>query len=152
MATTQIKDGFNGGSDNQLKVNSDGSINVDVSGGGGTSNVNITEINGTAITGSDLPVDLAGLTAFKTSQYTVGTSAVQLTPTPMSNRRAISIKVITTTPTDSVYIGNSSAVTTSTGYPIFNLGSLQLDLTNVQSIWAIGTSAGQLVYALEIGD
>jgi hypothetical protein len=32
MATTQIKDGYNGGSDNQLKVNPDGSINVDVTG------------------------------------------------------------------------------------------------------------------------
>lgn len=29
MASNQIKDGFNGGSDNQLKVNADGSINVD---------------------------------------------------------------------------------------------------------------------------
>lgn len=28
MATTQIKDGYQGGSDNQLKINSDGSINV----------------------------------------------------------------------------------------------------------------------------
>jgi hypothetical protein len=153
MSVTQIKDGFDGGSDNQLKVNPDGSINVDVSGGGGgTTNVNITEVNGTAITGAAVPVDLAGLTAFQTSQYTVNGTAQQLTPTPMSNRRALSIKVITTSGTDAVYIGNSAGVTISTGYPIFNLGSLQLDLTNAEPVWAIGTSAGQLVYVLEIGD
>ena len=56
MATTTIKDGFNGGSDNQMKVNPDGSINVDVTGGGGgLTNVNITEVNGTPITGTYLP-------------------------------------------------------------------------------------------------
>src|SRR5580658_4026087 len=38
MATTQIKDGYNGGSDNQLKVNNDGSINVNGGGGGGGNN------------------------------------------------------------------------------------------------------------------
>lgn len=32
MSTTQIKDGYSGGSDNQLKVNADGSINAAVSG------------------------------------------------------------------------------------------------------------------------
>lgn len=40
MATTQVKDGFNGGSDNQLKVNADGSINTN-STGTGTSDVNV---------------------------------------------------------------------------------------------------------------
>lgn len=40
MATTQVKDGFSGGSDNQLKVNADGSINTN-STSTGTSNVNV---------------------------------------------------------------------------------------------------------------
>lgn len=40
MATTQIKDGFDGGSDNQLKVNTDGSINTN-STSVGTSDVNV---------------------------------------------------------------------------------------------------------------
>jgi len=152
MSVTQIKDGFNGGSDNQMKVNADGSINVDVTGTVITGSIDITEVGGIPVTGPDLPVDLAGLTAFQTSQYTVGTTAIQLTPTPMPDRRAISIKVVTTTSTDAVYIGNSAAVTTSTGYPIFNMGSFQMDLTNSEPIWAIGTSAGQKVYVLELGD
>ncbi len=65
MATTQIKDGFDGGSDNQLKVNADGSINVDVTGGGVGSNVNITEFGGSPVTigqqtsANSLPVVIA---------------------------------------------------------------------------------------------
>lgn len=64
MAATTIKDGFAGGSDNQLKVNADGSINVDTS-GGGTGNVNITEVGGAAIvlgqttSANSLPVVIA---------------------------------------------------------------------------------------------
>lgn len=50
MATTQIKNGFNGGSDAQLLVNPDGSINVNTSGGGGGSNVNIHDSAGNALT------------------------------------------------------------------------------------------------------
>jgi hypothetical protein len=64
MATTTIKDGFNGGSDNQLKVNADGSINVNTGGGGG-SNVNLTEVGGATINlgqttmANSLPVTIA---------------------------------------------------------------------------------------------
>lgn len=66
MATTQIKDGFDGGSDNQLKVNSDGSINVDVTGGGGgVTNTNLTQVGGSPITlgqtteANSIPVTIA---------------------------------------------------------------------------------------------
>lgn len=41
MSATSIKDGFNGGSDAQLLVNPDGSINVVASGGGGGSNASV---------------------------------------------------------------------------------------------------------------
>jgi hypothetical protein len=204
MATTQIKDGFNGGSDNQLKVNSDGSINVNTSGGGGSSNVNITEVGGnpvtttlpttnpsvgidgaaapgsstqvgaqnaggnlvplsvdpsgrllvdstgTSVISGNVDASIDGLNAFQTSQYSVGTSAVQLTPTPMVNRSSMNIKVVCTG-NNIVYIGNSSSVTTSTGFPLFNGDTLQIDLTPVQPLYAIGTAAGQTVYVLEIG-
>lgn len=74
MATTTIKDGFNGGSDNQLKVNSDGSINVDVTGGtiivsnpsvgptGVTAPIQATEIGGIDTSGNlqALKVDSTG--------------------------------------------------------------------------------------------
>lgn len=55
MATMQIKDGFEGGSDNQLKVNSDGSINVNATGGGGGSNASVG-INGDAAPSSSTQI------------------------------------------------------------------------------------------------
>lgn len=167
MATTQIKDGYAGGSDNQLKVNSDGSINVNASGGGGGSNVTIVEGGNTAIvtpagaltvvsTGSStvtgtVNTNLNGLNNFQTSQYSVGTSAVQLTPTPLSNRSSLSIKVVTSNDAGIVYVGNSSGVTVSTGYGLFNGDSIQLDLTTADSVYVISNLAGQIVYVLEIG-
>lgn len=62
MATTQVKDGFNGGSDNQLKVNNDGSINVN-SGGGGSANVNIFDSAGNSLTSTSgaLNVNINGV-------------------------------------------------------------------------------------------
>lgn len=110
-------------------------LNVNIAGSTGSSNVNIN-----------------GLINFQTSQYTVGTSAVQLTVTPLTNRSSMSIKATTTTNTDVVYIGNSSGVTTSTGYALFLGDSLQLDLTPAHQVWAIATSASQKLYVAEIGD
>jgi hypothetical protein len=122
---------------NELTVNPDGSINVNTSG--------TSTVSGTVDT------NLNGLNTFQTSQYTVGLTAVQLSITPLTNRSSLSIKVITSTPSDLVYVGNSNAVTTSTGYPLFNGDSLQLDLTAVHELWVVGTAVGQRVCLLEIG-
>jgi hypothetical protein len=182
MATTTIKDGFQGGSDNQLKVNPDGSINVNGGGGnasvgptGATAPTSATEIGGVDASGKlvGLKVDpsgkllvdtsgsstvsgtvntnVNGLSTFQTSQYTVGTTSVRLTPTPLSNRSAMSIKAVISG-NAMVYIGNSSAVTSSTGYPLFNGDSLQLDLTAGQAVYAIASAGSQLVAVMEIGN
>lgn len=50
MAATQIKNGFHGGSDDQLLVNPDGSINVNTTGSGTAANVNIHDGVGNVIT------------------------------------------------------------------------------------------------------
>lgn len=173
MAATQIKDGFQGGSDNQLKVNNDGSINVNSSGGGGgnasvggtgtTAPTSATEIAGVNPAGNLTPVSVdnngfvnvrgisseTGLSSFNTSQYTVGTSAVRLAPTPLAGRSSVSI-TISADPNVAVYIGNSGSVTTSTGYPLFDGNSLQMDLTDASQIWAISSVSGQTVAVLEI--
>lgn len=107
-------------------------------------NGNVLAIN------NDGSINLGGLNDFQTSQYTVGTSAVQLTPTPLANRSSLSIKV-TTVGGGVVYIGNSSGVTTANGYPMFSGDSLQLDLNPGQVAYAIASLAGQTVYALEVG-
>lgn len=124
------------GNGNKLAVNSDGSINVNSSGS--------STVSGT------VSANINGLATFQTSQYTVGTSAVLLTPTPLINRSSLSIKVITTS-TNIIYIGNSSGVTSSTGYPLFNGDSIQLDLKQTQSIYAIASASGQTVCVAELG-
>jgi hypothetical protein len=96
-----------------------------------------------------IDVDLQGLTTFQTSQYTVGTSAVRLTTSPLSNRSSVSIKAVLSFG-NTVYIGNSNSVTASTGYPLYNGDSLQMDLTGAQQIWAISTAASQTVAVLEL--
>lgn len=60
MATTQIKNGFAGGSDAQLLVNADGSINVNSSGGGGGSNASVGPTGTTAPTSA---TEIGGVTA-----------------------------------------------------------------------------------------
>ena len=185
MATTQIKDGYAGGSDNQLKVNSDGSINVNSTGGGGgnasvgptgspvpadatlvgakdasgnlqpltidPSGKLLVDITGTSVVTGTVSADLLGLTSFQTSQYTVGTSAVQLTPTPLTGRSSVTIKIIGTSSSAIVYVGNSNAVTSSTGYPLFNGDSLQMDATGAIALWVIATDPGQNVCVMELG-
>jgi hypothetical protein len=97
-------------------------------------------------------VDLEALTTFQTEQYTVNTTPVQITPTPMSNRNSIGFKAICTTSSDAIYIGNSSSVTTSTGYPLFSHDTLELDLEGGETIYAVATSDGQTLCVLELGD
>ena len=226
MATTQIKNGFHGGTDDQLLVNPDGSINVNTTGGGATT-TNLTEVGGSPITlgqtteANSIPVtiasdqspipitgsitatnpsvgptgttaptqateigavdssgnlqhllvdpsgkllvdisgtstvtgtvnaDIVGLGAFQTSQYTIGATAIQLAPTPLVNRSSISI-TIEASPNVAVYIGNSSAVTISTGYPLYDGSTIQLDLTPAGNVWAITATAGQTACVLEM--
>lgn len=111
----------------------------------------LVDITGSSTITGTVSSNLLGLNSFQTSQYTVGTAAVQLTVTPLTNRSSMSIKVKTTTSNDMVYISSTSGVTTSNGYILFNGDSIQLDLTPAHQIWAIGTSSGQSVYVLEIG-
>lgn len=110
----------------------------------------LVDITGTSTVTGTVNASIEGLNAFKTSQQVVGTSTVQLTVTPLTNRSSMSVKADSAN-TASVLIGNSNAVTTSTGYAIFAGDSLQLDLTPAQAMWAISSLANQLVYVLEIG-
>lgn len=103
----------------------------------------------TTINGGQIDTTQQGLNAFQTSQYSIGTTAVQITPTALTNRSSLSLTIIAT-PNVPVYIGNSNSVSTSTGYPLYNGNTIELDLTPSGSIWAISTAAGQIVAALEI--
>lgn len=165
MSATTIKNGFNGGSDAQLLVNPDGSINVNGGGGGGGGNVTIVDGSNVAIvdssgnlhvttTGSStvsgtVTSETAGLNAFATSQYAVGTSAVQITPSPLTNRSSVSLRVIVTG-NEVVFIGTNSGVSTTTGYPLYGGDTLHMDLTPSNQIWAVASAAGQTICALEM--
>lgn len=182
MATTQIKNGYNGGTDAQLLVNPDGSINVNGSSGGGNASVApdggplpgssttigaedpngnlapllvdnngalIVNTTGTSVVTGSVTTTEKGLNSFKTTQYTVGTSVMQITPTPLTNRSSISLRV-TAINNSAIYIGNDNTLTTSTGYPLYNGDTLQMDLTPSNSIYAISDSPGQTLFVLEI--
>lgn len=164
LGETVIKDGT---SNNLLKVNVDGSIDSNViltaasdsvasylkdgsgnaiSSSGGALNVNVTSGSST-VTGT-VSANINGLNTFQTSQYTIGTTAIKLTPTPLTNRSSISIKAITTG--IPVYVGHDNSVTVTNGYPIFNNDVLNMDLTGSNQIWAIASAPGQTLCILEI--
>lgn len=167
MGATQVKNGFQGGSTDQLLVNPDGSINVNavatipgtVTVDQGTTpwevagDVNIAASNGDALVSTDgaLNVSIQGLDEFQTSTYTVGLTAIQITPSPLANRSSIGFKAICAVG-EIIYIGASNAVTTSTGWPLANGEALQMDLTSGQQIWAIASAAAQNLRVIEIGD
>ena len=135
--------------DNPLPVTFDGTISIgDVTVVGTAPNHYPLEPN----PDGSINVDLEALSTFQTEQYAVDTSPVQITPTPMPNRNSIGFKAICTTSTDAIYIGNSAAVTTITGYPLFNHDTLEMDLKGGETIYAIGTSAGQTLCVVELGD
>lgn len=106
-------------------------------------------VNGVSTVVGPVTTEQAGLNSFQTSQYAIGTSAIQLAPTPLANRSSISI-TIEASPNIAVFVGNSSAVTISTGYPLYDGSTLQLDLTPSGSVWAISSVTGQTAAILEI--
>lgn len=183
MATTQIKDGFQGGSDNQLKVNADGSINTTGGSGsnasvgstGTTAPTSATELGGINPSGNleGLLVDVNGalivtttpsgtqtitgtvstnqnpLSNFKTTQYTIGLTAIQLTPTPLTNRSSISLRVSATNGA-AIFIAPTNAVTITNGYPLFDGDTLQMDLGTTNTLYAVSDTVNQTVAVLEI--
>lgn len=137
-----------------LAVQPDGSINVntlikstvDSIAIGNQAGTNFMSVNADG----SINTELEGLGTFQTSQYIVNTSAVQITPTPLANRSSIGFKAICST-SQMIFIGNSNGVTSTTGYPMFNGDSLQMDLTGAQQVWAVASAAGQVLAAIELG-
>lgn len=109
----------------------------------------IVNSSGTSTVTGTVTSNVAGLTAFQTSQYSIGITAVQITPTPLANRSSISLTV-EAAPNVAVYIGTDNTVSTSTGYPLYDGSTIQLDLTPAGNIWAITATATQTIAALEI--
>lgn len=78
-------------------------------------------------------------------RVTVGASAVQLTTTANLNG-GVFIKCICTGQT--VYVGTSSAVATTTGYPLTDGQELMLQVRNANELWVIASASSQAVAVL----
>lgn len=79
-------------------------------------------------------------------QTTVGTSAVQ-----MGNLECGSVLLkAPSTNTDKVYIGNSSAVTTSTGFVLAAGDAIEIGVGNLNKIFAIAGAASQKLHYIAI--
>lgn len=94
-------------------------------------------------------VQEAGLNTFKTSQYVVGGTEIQITTVPLANRSSISLKVVADSPNAIFFSGVSGSVLTD-GYPLYNGDSVQMDLTPSGVIYVQATASGQQLYVLEI--
>lgn len=78
---------------------------------------------------------------------TVGTTAVQLTASPLAGRTGL---IIQNNGNKSIFVGDSG-VTTSDGLEVGKGGSLHLEAGEVIDLYAISTNAGQDVRIFEIG-
>lgn len=94
---------------------------------------------------------IKALQAWQTNQSNVGITAVQIVGSPLTNRKTVLVKNLSTS-TKVVYIGTSSAVTASNGYELAAGEGVELDLDPTGTgIWAISASGTQRVAWLEIG-
>lgn len=173
MATTQIKNGFQGGSDDQLLVNPDGSINVNGGGGSGgataitdapdgTTYVDIENVGGKnaldvnvkggTVTGSIQPegLNIAG----RNTTLSVSTTAIPLPAIPLANRNAMSIRNLSQT--DVLYIGFDSSVTAdsvvgiTSGWQLGPNEGFNIDVQGSIPIYGIAASGSILVQVMEL--
>lgn len=170
MATTQIKNGFNGGTDDQLLVNPDGSINVNGGGsGGGNASVGLTgstaPTSGTEIAGVDpagnlVPVAVTSTGAIQTqtegfstitpgfpTQIAVSTSSTQLFAANPNRKYA---HIVNNT-TETIFIQFQASAALNQGIKMQPGSFYTLESTNLWLgvINAIGNTASQLIDVLE---
>lgn len=151
MATTQIKNGFHGGSDDQLLVNPDGSINVNTSGGGGgnasvgatgaTAPTSATEIGAVDANGKLQPllVDPDGKLLVDVSGNTTVSGAVVPAGLRTAGRITTMLVGVTAVQLPATALANRNAMS------ITNLSSQILYIgfdASVTADSAIGTTAG----------
>lgn len=152
MAATQIKNGFQGGTDDQMLVNPDGSINVNSSGGGGSSEVNIHDSAGNALTSVNgaLNTNQQGFSALSPgfpTQVSVGTSSIQLFAVNPNRKYAH----IVNNSSEQIFIQYSVMASINQGIRIPPRGFFTLESNNLWLgiINAIGVISNQLIDVLE---
>lgn len=76
------------------------------------------------------------------AKASIGGSSVQLTTTSINLSSGVWIKALAGN-TNTVYVGTSSGVTTSTGYPLAASESVFIAINDLSKIWFIGGASGQ---------
>lgn len=84
--------------------------------------------------------------AWQTSVETVGVTAVELCATPLSGRKTV---LIVNNGSKSIYLGETNAVTTSSGIEIPQHASMEFQFGEILDMWAISGTAGQNVRIME---
>lgn len=97
---------------------------------------------------AEVPIDSLSQVSF--NQQTVGTTAVQVPTSLGASLRSLSLKSLSAN-TASIYIGTSSAVTASNGWPLDAGDSIDLEIDNTTNIYAIAGAAGQRIAWAEAG-
>jgi hypothetical protein len=95
-----------------------------------------------------LEIDLQPRANWKTSQVTVGITAVQIASPALANRRMITLKAIC--PGQRIYVGPTNAVTVNNGFPLADGDGLDMDLGPTTTLWAVASAAGQTLATLEL--
>lgn len=83
------------------------------------------------------PQDLSVYLSGATKQVSVGTSVIRL-DSGITGRRSMAVANLSSTVT--LFIGFSSSVTTSTGFPVFPQSSIAVDCTNIYNVYGIAAS------------
>lgn len=120
-----------------------GSLTVTCRAGAGTAGVFLTA-----------PAPIAGLSAgAATTRRTVGTTAVQLDPTPLAVRSTVEVQYIATGAANNgkVHVAFGNGVSSSNGRELAPGESWTLDITAAVPLWAIASAAGQQVQLTELG-
>lgn len=73
-------------------------------------------------------------------RLTVGTAAVQ-----GPNVSAHGFVVKSLSPAQTVYVGINNGVTAATGYPMADLSTIELNVTNLNQLWFIASAASQTI-------
>lgn len=85
-----------------------------------------------------------------TAQVAVGVAAVQVAASPLTNRKAISLRASCDTD-EQIFIGKDANVLITTGSGLMDRETVSIDLGPDQQIWAIASAANQLLFVIEVG-
>lgn len=99
----------------------------------------------------EVETPIKALPSFKVTRTSMTGTAAPIVSAPLANRRSLSIRALCSG-SALVYIGHNSSVTSSTGYPLADGQSIDLDLDDTfTTIYGIASTGTQAVSVAEVG-